>query len=76
MSSAIDLLAVAGGTPSGVTIAEAAVALFGGDSHAERSAARLCLHRLVEKGQLRKVRGHPQSYGSVPDRFVAVTARP
>jgi hypothetical protein len=72
MSSVIDLVAVAGSQPSGITITEAAIALFDVASHAERSAARLCLHKLCDDGRLRKVRGHPLGYGSAPDRFVVV----
>ena len=72
MAAAVDLVGLARRSPSGITIAEAAIALFGVDSQAERSAARLCLHKLCDDGRLRKVRGHPLGYGSVPDRFVAV----
>jgi hypothetical protein len=68
----VDLVALAGQHPEGITFAQAAVALFGEDGDQNRRAARLVVLRLVDAGRLRRVRpgdaGHP---GSTPDRYVA-----
>jgi hypothetical protein len=70
----VDLVAFASEHPNGITLAQAAVALFGGDTEPNRQAARLVVLRLCGAGRLRRVRPHDAGgCGGRPDRYVAVT---
>jgi hypothetical protein len=70
----VDLVAFASEHPDGITLAQAAVALFGEDGEQNRCAARRVVLRLVGAGQLRRLRAHGAGgNGAMPDRYVAVS---
>jgi hypothetical protein len=72
----VDLVALAGKHPNGITFAQAAIALFGEDGEQNRAAARRVVLRLVGAGRLRRVRAHDAARaGARPDRYVAPPER-
>jgi hypothetical protein len=72
----VDLLAVASEHPDGITLAQAAIALFGQEGEQDRAAARRVVLRLVSAGRLRRVRAEGAARaGATPDRFMATSRR-